>query len=246
MNKQQFISIDLSIGSYHDICEEIINLAQQSQSEYVCVSNVHMLVEAYKDKCFAEIVNNAIIATPDGLPLTWGLKWIYGIQQDRVAGMDLLPNLLQQASEKNISVFFYGNTTEVLDKTKEYVREHYKGIPSVETYSPPFRELTEKEKREIIEMINASGAKLVFVSLGCPKQEKWMASMKGKVNAIMLGIGAALPVLIGEQSRAPQWMQKAGLEWLYRLCQEPRRLFKRYFVTNTMFIYLLIKEERHT
>lgn len=246
MQKKKLISIDLSLGKYSDFCQKIINAALQNNSEYVCVSNVHMLVEAYKDKSFAEIVNKAYIATPDGLPLSWGLKWIYSIQQDRVAGMDLLPDLLQQASDKQIPVFFYGSTNEVLDKTKEYVNNRYPNIPYIATYSPPFRELTEEEKNEAVELINNSGAKMVFVSLGCPKQEKWMANMKGRVNAVMLGIGAALPVLIGEQGRAPEWMQKSGLEWLYRLCQEPRRLFKRYFVTNTMFIYLLAREKIKT
>ena len=240
MQKQQFKSIQLSLGSYSQFCKEIVLLCNSSCSEYVCVANVHMLVEAHKDKEFADVVNNSIITTPDGLPLTWGLRLLYGIKQERVAGMDLLPDLLSLASQNQISVFFYGGTNEVLEKTKKYIKECYPDIPSIGYYSPPFRTLTTEETDEIAEKINSIGARLVFVSLGCPKQERWMSTMKGRINAVMIGIGAALPVLVGEKSRAPKWMQKNGLEWLYRLMQEPRRLCKRYFVTNTTYIILLI------
>jgi N-acetylglucosaminyldiphosphoundecaprenol N-acetyl-beta-D-mannosaminyltransferase len=120
---------------------------------------------------------------------------------------------------------------------RHYPNLHIRGL-----YSPPFRALTPEEEERTIERINSSGAKLLFVVLGCPKQEQWMASMAGRINAVMIGIGGALPVLIGMQKRAPKWMQRAGLEWLFRLLQEPRRLFKRYFVTNSVFLYLLSRE----
>jgi N-acetylglucosaminyldiphosphoundecaprenol N-acetyl-beta-D-mannosaminyltransferase len=244
MQKHTLLSIDLSLGSYTDFVEEIIRLANSVEcSEYICVANVHMLIETCKDKEFAKAVNNAIITTPDGVPLTWGLKWLYGIKQERVSGMDLLPDLLQAASQHQIPVFFYGSTQEILFKTKVYVAQHYPCIPYTGVYSPPFQPLTPEEENEVISAVNASGAKIIFVALGCPKQEKWMAAMKGKINGVMIGIGAALPVLAGVQKRAPQWMQKSGLEWLYRLFQEPKRLFKRYLTTNSIFLYLLIKEK---
>jgi len=242
MHKQHLISIQLSLGSYSQFCQEIARLCKCSRSEYVCVANVHMLVEAQKDKEFADIVNNAVITTPDGLPLTWGLRLLYGIKQDRVAGMDLLPDLLSSASQNQISIFFYGGTDDVLTKTELYVKQYYPDIPLTGFYSPPFRALTTEETDEIVEKINGSRARLVFVSLGCPKQEKWMSSMKGRINAVMIGIGAALPVLVGEQGRAPKWMQKKGMEWLYRLIQEPGRLWKRYLVTNTIYICILVRE----
>ncbi|MDR2038774.1 MAG: WecB/TagA/CpsF family glycosyltransferase [Bacteroidales bacterium] len=243
MQKQPLISIDVSTGPYSLFCEKMMQLGNDLQGGYVCVANVHMLVEAYKDKNFADVVNRSTITTPDGLPLTWALKWLYGIKQDRVAGMDLLPDLLSLASQQNIPVLFYGGTEDVLLKTGEFLKEHYPGIPSVEFLSPPFRALTPEETDEMIHRINSSGAKLVFVALGCPKQEKWMASVHERVNALLVGIGGALPVMVGMQSRAPRWMQKCGLEWLYRLLQEPGRLWKRYFVTNTIFLYLLVKEK---
>ena len=241
MLKKPLISIDISLGSYYNFIDEIMALAENDKnSEYICVSNVHMLVEAYRDKQFKDIVNSSIITTPDGLPLTWALKLLFGIKQERVAGMDLLPDLLQQASLQKMPVFFYGSTPDTLEKTKLYIKIHYPDIPHVGSISPPFRSLAEGEEQQFIEKINCSGAKLIFVSLGCPKQEKWMASMKGRVNGIMIGIGGALPVLIGEQKRAPHWMQKMGLEWFYRLLQEPRRLFRRYFFTNIIFISLVL------
>lgn len=241
MQKISLTDIYLSFGIYRTFCEKILQLALNTNSEYICVANVHMLVETYKDKEFAKIVNNSAITTPDGVPLIWGLEWLYGIKQERVAGMDLLPDLLDIASQFRISVFFYGNTEDVLQRTKEHITKFYSGIPFTGVYSPPFRSLTPEEEQRIIYMINASGAKIVFVSLGCPKQEKWMATMKNKINSVMIGIGAALPVLVGVQKRAPQWMQKSGMEWLFRLSQEPKRLFKRYLITNSIFLYILIK-----
>jgi N-acetylglucosaminyldiphosphoundecaprenol N-acetyl-beta-D-mannosaminyltransferase len=245
MQKHPLISISLSLGSYSDFIDEIIRLANDSEcSEYICVANVHMLVEAYKDKEFADVVNNSVIITSDGVPLTWGLKWLYGIRQERVAGMDLLPDLLRAASQQAIPVFFYGGTEKTLAIISEYVKIHYSGILIAGSYSPPFRTLTPDEEVEVIDRINASGARLVFVSLGCPKQERWMASMKGRIKATMIGVGAAFPVLVGAQKMAPQWMRNSGLEWSYRLFQEPKRLFKRYFTTNSIFLYLLVKERK--
>jgi N-acetylglucosaminyldiphosphoundecaprenol N-acetyl-beta-D-mannosaminyltransferase len=202
-----------------------------------------MLVETYRNQAFAKAVNNSIITTPDGVPLTWGLKWLHGIRQERVSGMDLLPDLLSMASQHKIPIFFYGGTEEMLTQTRDHVAKFYSGIPFAGTYSPPFRVLTPDEEQKVISSINTSGAKIVFVSLGCPKQERWMAAMKDKINAVMVGIGAALPVLVGEQTRAPRWMQKSGLEWSYRLFKEPKRLFKRYLITNSIFLYVLIKEK---
>lgn len=242
MNKKRFLSLNISIGSYADFIAGITDLALRRQSSYVCVANVHMLVEAHSDPSFADVVNGADIVTPDGMPLARGLKKVYGINQDRVAGMDLLPDLLAEAQSKHIPVFFYGGTNEMLDKTTAYIRQHYPRLHISGTYSPPFRGLTQEEYNEIASDINSRHPGIVFVVLGCPKQERWMALMKNKINACMLGIGGALPVLVGLQKRAPVWMQKNHMEWLFRLMQEPRRLFKRYFITNSIFIGLVLKK----
>ncbi|OZI08564.1 glycosyltransferase [Siphonobacter sp. BAB-5385] len=242
LKKKKIISIDVSAGKYSTIVDEIISLAASSTSSYTCVANVHMLVEAYNDPLFATVVNDASIVTSDGMPLAWCFKLLYNVNQDRVAGMDLLPDLIKICCKKDIPIFVYGGTSPMLQRSAEFFRKNFPTLKVAGMYSPPFRPLTPQEDLDVIDMINSSGAGLVFVALGCPKQEKWMASMHGKINASMIGIGGALPVFVGMQKRAPVWMQKTSLEWLYRLGQEPKRLFKRYFVTNTTMILLLIKE----
>jgi N-acetylglucosaminyldiphosphoundecaprenol N-acetyl-beta-D-mannosaminyltransferase len=241
MEQKKIITLNISTGVYKDFITNIIQLAKARTSSYVCVANVHMLVEAHKDEDFANIVNSADIITPDGMPIAKAFIPLYKTNQNRVAGMTLLPDLLRQAEQDGLGVFFYGGTDEMLNVTKEYCAQHYPNLIISGAYSPPFRPLTPQENLEVVQMINGGGSQLVFVALGCPKQEKWMAAMKGKVNACMVGIGGALPVMVGLQKRAPRWMQKASLEWLYRLGQEPGRLFKRYAVTNSIFMYLLLK-----
>ena len=238
----ELISIKITCKQYLNFVSHLIENALEKVSTYTCVANVHMCIEAYQHKDFAAIVNQADLVTPDGMPLVKALKWLYGINQDRVAGMDLLPDLLKESEAKNIKVFFYGGTEAMLANTKNYCAQQFPQLQIAGMISPPFRSITKEEEQEYINTINASGAGFVFIALGCPKQEKWMASMKGRVNACMVGIGGALPVMIGMQKRAPVWMQKASLEWLYRLLQEPKRLFKRYAITNTLFIVLLFRQ----
>jgi N-acetylglucosaminyldiphosphoundecaprenol N-acetyl-beta-D-mannosaminyltransferase len=235
------LSINLTCKPYKEFESLFKELALVKRSAYVCVANVHMTIEAHNDASFAAVVNEADAVTPDGMPLVAALKLLYGFEQDRVTGMDLLPDLLKVAEREKFTVFFYGGTETMLHATNQHLIQHYPTLTTKHFYSPPFRSLTAAEEEDIIQDINSSGANLVFVALGCPKQEKWMASMKGRINACMIGIGGALPVMIGMQKRAPGWMQKAGLEWLYRLAQEPERLFKRYAVTNSIFIWLLLK-----
>lgn len=233
--------MSVTTGKYQDFIERIKLLAVTEKSSYVCVANVHMLVEAKNDANFSKIVNSADMVTPDGMPLVWALRLLHKYKQDRVAGMDLLPDLLKLSEQNQFPVYFYGGSNTHLEKTNEFLKANYPALLIAGLYSPPFRPLTEPEEKDIVQKINDSKAKLVFVVLGCPKQEKWIASMKGRINACMIGIGGALPVLIGSQKRAPLWMQKNGLEWLYRFSQEPSRLAKRYATTNSTFLWLLFK-----
>jgi N-acetylglucosaminyldiphosphoundecaprenol N-acetyl-beta-D-mannosaminyltransferase len=242
MKSTQLFSLTLHLGTYQSFIERITQLALTGSGSYVCVANVHMLAETYKDVAYSQLIREADLVTPDGMPLTWALKLLHNIQQERVAGMDLLPDLLAVAEKKNLGIFFYGGTQEMLEKTDAFIRTHYPSLTKKHFYSPPFRALTDAERQEDIKRINQSDTQLVVVVLGCPKQEKWMAAMKNDLHACMIGLGGALPVLIGMQKRAPDWMQSAGLEWLYRLFQEPRRLVKRYVETNTLFIWLLLRE----
>lgn len=239
--QKQLISINITTGAYRNFVDELVEMSEK-RSSYTCVANVHMLVEAYSNRSFASIVNNADMITPDGMPLTWGLKLLHGVSQDRVAGMDLLPDILKESERKSIPVYFYGGTESMLARIRERIPKRYPLLKVAGMFSPPFRDTSPAEIALTAQFINNSGAKIVFVVLGCPKQELWMATMKNKINATMIGVGGALPVLLGIQKRAPRWMQRSGLEWLYRLCQEPRRLFKRYAVTNTIFLFLLCVE----
>lgn len=241
--KKRILSINVSQGKYPQFVDNIIELAGSRQSSYVCVANVHMLVEAHQSRAFQKVVNGADIVTPDGMPLAKCFQILHRQRQDRVDGMSLLPALLEEAGNKGLSVYFYGGSQKMIDETTTYLLDNYPSLKVAGAYSPPFRPLSENEKNNIANNISASGANIVFVVLGCPKQEKWMHEMKGKIPAVMIGIGGALPVLIGMQRRAPEWMQKNSLEWFYRFMQEPKRLFKRYFSTNSTFLYLLAKEK---
>lgn len=241
MRKQRLISIDIDTGPYREFVAEILRLAQQRRSAYVCLANVHMLIEAWRDRKFAGVVNAADMVTPDGMPLAKAIRLLYGQHQDRVEGMRLLPDLIAAAAEAGVSVYFYGSSEEVLAGIRERLAREQPQLPLAGTHSPPFRQLSTAERQADIERLNASGAQLVFVSLGCPKQEFWMAQHRGQVRAVMVGIGGAFPVYAGQLRRAPAWMQKLALEWLYRLGQEPRRLWRRYLVTNTLFAWLLAR-----
>lgn len=235
------INFTVSTGSYALFIDEMTELARHRTSAAVYFANVHMFVEAQDSEAFRELINKADIVTPDGQPLAWMLRLLYGKKQDRVSAMDFMPSMLARMQQEQLSVYFYGGTQEMLEKADVYVKKEYPQLKVAGLYSPPFRPLTADEENEIAAKINASGAGLVFVFLGCPKQERWMAAMKGKVNAVMTGVGGSIPVTIGMQKRAPLWMQKAGLEWLYRFAQEPKRLFKRYAYTNSKFMWVMLK-----
>lgn len=210
-------------------------------STMVCLSNVHMLMEAKGDQEFSQIFRNADLRLLDGMPLIWSFQFFHGYRPDRVAGKHLMQALLEKASHETISVFFYGSTPEKLAIAMSYLAIHFPDLKIAGHYSPPFRSLTAEEYQQHAEIIQESGASIVFVALGCPKQERWMHTMKGRIPAVMLGVGIALEVLTGQQKSTPTWMENAGLEWLFRLYKEPRRLAKRYFVTNLQFMGLFIK-----
>lgn len=242
MNAVNLVNFKITTGTYKKFTDNILDNAHFGKSEYICVANVHMFIEAQKDATFRKIVNHAGIVTPDGKPLSWALRLINGVRQERVAGMDLFPTLLKESAKKGTSVYFYGGSDEMMVKLLDLLKENLPALKIAGAYSPPFRKLTDDEMTDIAVRINNCSPDLVFVALGCPKQEKWMYDMKDKVMATMIGVGGAIPVFAGLQKRAPKWMQRNGLEWLYRLGQEPKRLFKRYAITNSRFVFIILKE----
>jgi len=206
--------------------------------DYICVSNVHTTVISYEDVEYCAVQNRGLMAIPDGGPLsTVGRKRGH---QDmfRTTGPNLMDELFKVSAQCGYRHYFYGSTEETLGKLYGELKEKYKGIQVAGIYSPPFRELTDEEDRKITKRINETKPDFVWVGLGAPKQEKWMANHQGKIAGLMIGVGAGFDYIAGNINRAPTWMQKVNLEWLYRLIQEPKRLFKRYMHTNTKFIWL--------
>lgn len=238
--RHKIICIKVNAGSKSEFIRQFQEDIDQRRPRYVCFSNVHMLIEAYDNSEFARIVNESDYALPDGFPIAKSFQLLYGIKQKRIAGMDFLPVFLDYCNQNKYRVAFVGSTKEILEKTKQKITAELPGIFLTHLISPPFGSSWNNE--DYVRRLNESGTQVVFVALGCPKQEKWMHSQKEAVNGIMFGIGGALPTYVGAIKRAPDWMIRMGLEWFYRLYKEPRRMFRRYFYTNTKFLYLLAKE----
>lgn len=222
--------------SFATAIELISTWSIQRESRYVCITNVHSVVTASEDGDFACILKAADMCTPDGAPVAWLMRKLGHKDQVRVNGPDLMWKYCAHAQITGESFYLYGGEQKTLDALRVKLKECFPRLKIAGAFSPPFRQLTEQEDAEIIEQINVSGAGIVWVSLGCPKQEKWMFDHRGKINAVMIGVGAAFDYHAGTIKRAPLWMQNNGLEWFYRLCSEPRRLWKRYLVTNTLFV----------
>jgi N-acetylglucosaminyldiphosphoundecaprenol N-acetyl-beta-D-mannosaminyltransferase len=242
LNKKRILSINVSNGSQNDFVDEIFSYSSRKQSSYVCFANVHMLVEAHTSPTLSNVINSADIVAPDGLPVAKSFDFIYGIKQQRIDGTSIMKRVLLECQSNHKKVFFYGGTQDMLDKAAIYLKTKYNGLNIAGMFAPPFRALVQQEKESVIERIKKSDADFVFVVLGCPKQEAWMHEMKHKLPCVMLGIGGALPMILGIYKRAPIWLQKIGMEWFFRLCQEPQRLFQRYAITNTKFLWLLASE----
>lgn len=203
---------------------------------YICVSNVHSTVMSYEDSEYCAIQNGGIMAIPDGGPLACIGKKRGFKNMARTTGPGLMEELFKEAQNESIRFFFYGSTENTLKKLHNQLTCGYPSIQIVGMYSPPFRKLTEEEDKSIVDIINASQPDIVFVGLGAPKQEIWMAAHQWKINALMIGVGAGFDYFAKNIKRAPVWMQRYNLEWLFRLLQEPRKLFKRYMKTNWKFI----------
>ncbi|MDX2240311.1 MAG: WecB/TagA/CpsF family glycosyltransferase [Leptolyngbyaceae cyanobacterium bins.302] len=216
--------------------------AKERCSRAVCIANVHMLIEAYQQPDFAAVLRNADLVTPDGMPLVWMLKMLGASDQDRVAGLDVLQALCKMASSEGISIFFLGSQRAILDKMRDRLEKEFPDLAIAGMEPLPYQPLTLEEDRAIVQKVNESGAGITFVALGCPKQETWMAQHKGQINSVMVGLGGAFPVYAGIHKRAPLVVRSMGFEWLYRLVQEPRRLWGRYRSTIPIFIWLACKQ----
>lgn len=222
--------------SWDETLTQIVDAAAQRASRYVCICNVHSVVTASLNPAFMDILNQADLATPDGAPIAWSLRRMGFIGQPRINGPDLMWRYLEQAQRLGQIVYFYGSTDSTLARLRRRLLRDFPRLQIGGMHAPPFRRLNDAEDAREVAMINRSGAHVVLVGLGCPKQEQWMAAHRGRIASVMIGVGAAFDYHAGVLRRAPRWCQELGLEWLYRMATEPRRLLRRYAVTNTLFI----------
>lgn len=241
-NYSNILGVNIAVTDMDKTIEDIQNNLRDWSGKYICVSNVHTTVMAYDDEEYRRIQNNAVMALPDGGPLSAYSRSEGKLEAQRVAGPDLMRELLARSKDHGWRHFFYGSTQETLDMLKAAIEQKYPGAVIAGMISPPYRALSEEEDEQYVNEINAANPDFVWVGLGAPKQEIWMAAHENIVNGLMLGVGAAFDYESGNLKRAPKWMQKCSLEWLYRLLQEPGRLFKRYLITNIKFLWLTRKK----
>jgi N-acetylglucosaminyldiphosphoundecaprenol N-acetyl-beta-D-mannosaminyltransferase len=218
--------------------EKIAALARKKKGGYVCFSTVHMVMESYDDPEFAAKVNGADLIVTDGMPLVWMQKLQGAEAATRVRANDLMIHLCETAAKNGLRVGFYGGRQEVIDGILARAKKDLPQLEIVYAFSPPFRALTMDEDERITAEINRAAPDLLFMGLGCPKQENWMAAHKNRLKAVMLGVGASFDFYAGNVRESPEWMGNLGLEWLFRLTQEPKRLWRRYLILNPRFVTL--------
>lgn len=238
------LGVHVTVCNMESIKEWVLANIEKLRGKYICVANVHTTVTAYENRKYRRVQNGSAVVLPDGGPLSIVARCMGHKGARRVTGPDFMGEMFK---EKDVRQFFYGSTQETLDKLKEILEKDYPDINICGMYSPPFRTLSPEEDAEIVDMINASKPDIIWVGLGAPKQENWMAKHENRLDAVMVGVGAGFDYFAGNIKRAPMIMQKLSLEWLYRLMQEPKRLYKRYFSTNTMFLiycHRLWKQDR--
>ncbi len=234
--------VNYNVGRIEEAVYHVLHHLEKLKGEYICFSNVHTSVMARENPEYANVLNSAVHVFPDGNPIVRLQKRSGLPGAERVAGPDFMANMFRDTQDGKVSHYFYGSREETLKALEKQLESRYPGINIKGMYSPPFRELTQEEDEEDIRRINESGADILWVGLGAPKQEKWMNAHKGRINAVMMGVGAGFDFHAGTIDRAPVWIQKIGFEWLYRLFQDPARLFKRYFVTNIKFFWYLLSK----
>lgn len=246
MDKCNILGVNVNAINMNDTVSFIQSNLNNIKGEYICVSNVHTTVMAYESDDYRNIQNNSIINLPDGKPLSVISRCRGYKKCSRVTGPDLMEEIFKVSEKNGYKHYFYGSTIDTLSKLQEEIKSKYPKLDIVGMYSPPFRELSQNEEVEILEKINICKPDFVWVGLGAPKQEIWMNRYKGKINGLMIGVGAGFDYHAKNIKRAPIIMQNMGLEWVFRLLQDPKRLYKRYIITNTKFIHIYLKNNMIT
>jgi N-acetylglucosaminyldiphosphoundecaprenol N-acetyl-beta-D-mannosaminyltransferase len=232
----------VSATRYEELVPLLMARAAAHEPTTVDHMPVHVLVEAARNAAFRRRLNELDIVAPDGQPVRWAMNWLHATGlKERVYGPELMLRLCREACRRGISIYLYGSTPEVLERLVQSLRDRFPGLAIAGWESPPFRPLSASEDAAAVDRINRSGAGLVFLGLGGPRQEVFAHAHRASISAVQLCVGAAFDFLAGTKRMAPAWMQRRGLEWLFRLITEPRRLWRRYLVTNTVFSMLLAR-----
>jgi len=240
--KASVFGVNVSITNYEEATEAIIAAARAHESAIVSCHAVHALITASDDPMLRRQVNTFEMITPDGQPVRWALNRLYGAKlTERVYGPELTLRVCRRAAEDGIPIYLYGGTERVLELLRTNLTRRFPGLRIAGAESPPFRSLTPQEDRDVVRRVRDSGARLVFIGLGAPKQDVFAYEHREEFQAVQLCVGAAFDFHAGIKPMAPAWMQRHGLEWLYRLIQEPKRLWRRYLVTNAAFLAKLTK-----
>jgi exopolysaccharide biosynthesis WecB/TagA/CpsF family protein len=235
--KRDLFGLGISLTTYREVVRVVLEAAERHESAVVSFHPVNAVVETSATPSLLEKVNRFQVVAPDGQPVRWAVNWLHGAGlPDRVCGPDSMLAMCRQAAEAGVSIFLYGSSPVVLDALQANLRKEIPALLLAGAISPPYRPLTPVEDEALVAEINASGAGIVFIGLGYPKQDLFAAAHRDRIRAVQVCVGAAFDFHAGSTRRAPRWMQQSGLEWCHRLLQEPRRMWRRYFVTNTIFL----------
>ncbi|MFR9239396.1 MAG: WecB/TagA/CpsF family glycosyltransferase [Clostridium baratii] len=243
MSRIKFLNIEVDNLTMGEAVEAVDNIIQEGKSSYVVTPNVDHIVKLEKDKEFQDVYKNADLILTDGMPLIWISRFKKNPIKEKVSGSDFFPKVCKLASIKGYKVFLLGAAEGIAAKAAKNLKEKYKGLNIVGTYSPSYGfEKKDHEIKNIIDMINKVKPDILAVGLGAPKQEKFLYKYKNELNVpISLAIGASIDFEAGNINRAPKWMQNCGLEWFYRLCKEPKRMFKRYIIDDLKILKIINK-----
>jgi N-acetylglucosaminyldiphosphoundecaprenol N-acetyl-beta-D-mannosaminyltransferase len=236
------LGVGISAITMEQALAEITRWVETREQHYVCVTGVHGVIESQRDPELRRIHNRSGLTTPDGIPMVWAGRHAGATHMERVCGPDLMPAVCALAAERGWTSYFYGGAEGVAERLAARLTARFPGLQVAGRMSPPFRPLTPDEDRLVVQRINGAQPDLVWVGLSTPKQERWMAAHVGRLRApVLLGVGAAFDLHAGLTRQAPSWMQRSGLEWLYRLYREPRRLWRRYLRNNPTFVLAILR-----
>ena len=241
--KHDLFGVCVSATDYDEVVDKTIAAAKAGQSALIDFMPVHGLIPAVQDPAHLNRLNQFDIVAPDGQPVRWAMNYFYRASlRDRVYGPELTWRLCEAAAKNGVSIYLFGSTNQVLEKLQKRLMGAFPALKIAGAESPPFRPLTPQEDKAAVERINASGAGLLFLGTGSPRQEVFAFEHRASIRPVQLCVGAAFDFHAGTKKIAPSWMQRRGLEWLFRLTQEPRRLWKRYLVMNTTYVLLVLRE----